>query len=113
MGAYENTELDISGSGNYDLPLAYVIIGGLFFFISLFLIVVKYDTLNSILKLKYRDVCVCRMARAYQQNFVEGLSTGRKSPFFNLVFAAWDYSITDTDAAKMKHLSLKKDLEVG
>ncbi|XP_062508865.1 transmembrane channel-like protein 7 isoform X2 [Corticium candelabrum] len=92
MGAYENTELDISGSGNYDLPLAYVIIGGLFFFISLFLIVVK-------------------MARAYQQNFVEGLSTGRKSPFFNLVFAAWDYSITDTDAAKMKHLSLKKDLE--
>ena len=53
------------------------------------------------------------MASAYRQNFVEGLSTGKKSPFFNMVFTAWDFSITNMQAARMKHLSIKTDLEVS
>jgi hypothetical protein len=91
VGAYENTRLTENGY-SYNLPIAYVIIGGIFFFASLSLLVI-------------------RMASAYRQNFVEGLSTGKKSPFFNIVFTAWDFSITSMQAARMKHLSIKTDLE--
>ncbi|XP_065826226.1 transmembrane channel-like protein 7 isoform X2 [Oscarella lobularis] len=92
IGHYSSQELNIDSSSSYNLPLAYIIIGGLFFFLSLIFL-------------------VHRMASAYRQNFVEGISTGKKNPFFNLVFTAWDFAITNLSTAKQRHLSIKRELE--
>ena len=39
IGHYSSQELNIDSSSSYNLPLAYIIIGGLFFFLSLIFLV--------------------------------------------------------------------------
>eukprot|EP00118_Oscarella_pearsei_P018054 m.182734 g.182734 ORF g.182734 m.182734 type:complete len:866 (+) comp39295_c0_seq49:160-2757(+) len=92
IGHYSNQALVINSNEAYNLPLAYIMIGGLFFLLSLIFL-------------------VHRMASTYRRNFVEGISTGKKNPFFNLVFTAWDYAITSLETAKLRHLSVKRELE--
>eukprot|EP00118_Oscarella_pearsei_P018049 m.182552 g.182552 ORF g.182552 m.182552 type:complete len:862 (+) comp39295_c0_seq18:55-2640(+) len=97
-GWLENTELfigDYSGDipdKSYQIPLAYILVGGIFYLTSLILLVVK-------------------VSAVYKQSYVEGFSTGARYPFLYYVFTAWDYTISNPAAAKEQRQIIKKHLE--
>ncbi|KAL9956729.1 hypothetical protein ACROYT_G038252 [Oculina patagonica] len=65
----------------YDLPLAYLLVGGTYFFCSLLLM-------------------VRNLAKSFQQSYID--SGGTTSSFCNKVFASWDFCISDENTANIK-----------
>ncbi|PFX22961.1 transmembrane channel-like protein 7 [Stylophora pistillata] len=82
---YPAAELLSEDDVKYDLPLAYLLVGGAYFFGSLLLM-------------------VRNLAKSFQQSYIEG--GGTTSSFCNKVFAAWDYCISDENTAKIKSQSI-------
>ncbi|XP_058971095.2 transmembrane channel-like protein 7 [Pocillopora verrucosa] len=78
---YPATELLSEEEIKYDLPLAYLMVGGAYFFGSLLLM-------------------VRNLAKSFQQSYIE--SGGTTASFCNKVFASWDYCISDENTAKIK-----------
>ena len=52
------------------------------------------------------------MGEAYNESYIE-FGANRRINFCNKVFAAWDYNITDDNAAMLKRTHIKTDLEVS
>ena len=52
------------------------------------------------------------MGEAYNESYIE-FGANRRINFCNKVFAAWDYNITDGNAAILKKAHIKIDLEVS
>ncbi|KAJ7371092.1 Transmembrane channel-like [Desmophyllum pertusum] len=78
---YPATALISDEEVKYDLPLAYLMVGGIYFFISLLLM-------------------VRNLAKSFQQSYIE--SGGTSSSYCNKVFASWDFCISDENTAKVK-----------
>lgn len=78
---YPNTKLLSDDDVEYDLPLAYLLVGGAYFFVSLLLM-------------------VRNLARSFQESYIE--SGGTSSSFCNKIFASWDFCICDENTAKVK-----------
>lgn len=78
---YPDTELRSEQDVEYNLPLAYLLVGGSYFFLSLILM-------------------VRNLAKNFEESYIE--SGGTSSSFCNKVFASWDYCISDENTAKVK-----------
>lgn len=82
---YPATPLISEEDVKYNLPLAYLLVGGSYFLCSLLLM-------------------VRNLAKNFQQSYIE--SGGTSSSFCNKVFASWDYCICDENTAKIKSQSI-------
>lgn len=78
---YPDSKLLSDHDVEYDLPLAYLLVGGGYFFVSLLLM-------------------VRNLARSFQESYIE--SGGTSTSFCNKIFAAWDYCISNENTAKVK-----------
>ncbi|XP_046854869.1 transmembrane channel-like protein 7 isoform X2 [Xenia sp. Carnegie-2017] len=87
-GSYPAGDLT-KGGATYKLPLAYVLVGVAYLFLSLLLM-------------------VSSLAKNFQQSYIEG--GGQFHSFCNKVFASWDFCITDEKTAKIKSQNFTKDV---
>ncbi|XP_031555881.1 transmembrane channel-like protein 7 [Actinia tenebrosa] len=84
---YPSTNLNLDFS--YNLPLAYLIVGGAYFFISLLLMIKN-------------------LTKSFQESYIEG---GNKFySYCNKVFAAWDYCISEENTANVKCQNIVQDI---
>lgn len=74
---------------SYDLPLAYLFVGGSYFLLSLILM-------------------MRNLSANFQESYIEG--GGSFYSFCNKAFASWDYCTMDENAAKIKHQSIVQDI---
>lgn len=88
---YPAAELLSDEKVKYDLPLAYLLVGGAYFFGSLLLM-------------------VRNLAKSFQQSYIE--SGGTSSSYCNKVFASWDYCISDENTAKIKSQNIVQIVKV-
>ncbi|EDO48330.1 predicted protein [Nematostella vectensis] len=76
----------------YNLPLAYLLVGGAYFFFSLLLMV------NNLTK-------------SFQESYIEG--GGTFYSYCNKAFASWDYCIDDENTARVKSQNIVQDIKAG
>lgn len=86
---YPRSKLLSKDEVEYDLPLAYLLVGAGYFFVSLLLM-------------------VRNLARSFQESYIE--SGGTSTSFCNKVFASWDYCISNENTAKVKSQNIVQSI---
>lgn len=88
-GVYTN-EIIGSGDWKYNMPLAYLLVGGGYILLCLISLVFS-------------------MANSYRENYI--YSGDQFSLFASKVFCSWDYGVTDKSAGLLKHKSVYNELK--
>lgn len=91
-GNYPPHDVTLPGGRTYRLPLAYILVGGGYFVLSL------------IMMLK-------NLANSFQNAFIE--SGGAFQSYCNMVFASWDYCISERDTANFKSSHIAQEINVS
>lgn len=86
---YPSQKIISQDNVHYDLPLAYLLVGGGYFFLSLMLM-------------------IRNLSSSFQESYIEG--GGSFYSYCNKAFASWDYCTMDENAAKIKHQSIVQDI---
>ena len=91
-GSYPPYDVILPGSHTYRLPLAYILVGGAYFVLSLILM------LNN-------------LATSFQSTFID--SGGSFQSYCNKVFASWDYCICDRNTADFKRSYIAQEINIS
>ncbi|KXJ26662.1 transmembrane channel-like protein 7 [Exaiptasia diaphana] len=83
-----NQKLKVNDA-EYNLPLAYVLVGGAYFFVSLLMMVKN-------------------LTQSFEESYIEG--GGTFYSYCNKVFASWDYCIEDENTANVKSQNIYQDI---
>lgn len=89
-GAYTNEKIGDEDNPQYNMPLAYLLVGGGYLLLCLIMLVYS-------------------MANSYRENYI--YSGDEFSFFSSKVFCSWDYGIMDKSAGLLKHKSVFNELQ--
>ncbi|KAJ7340302.1 Transmembrane channel-like protein 5 [Desmophyllum pertusum] len=90
-GSYTSEKIDNIDGLKYNMPLAYLLVGGGYLLLCLIMLVYS-------------------MANSYRENYI--YSGDEFSFFISKAFCSWDYGITDKSAALLKQKSIFNELQV-
>ncbi|CAI8052918.1 Transmembrane channel-like protein 7 [Geodia barretti] len=91
QGRYTNETVEVVGGTRYDLPVAYILLTGSVFLISVVLLVYK-------------------MGQAYNESNLQ-LSRRQTINYCNKLFSSWEFSVTDHSTAKLRRAQIKRQIE--
>jgi len=90
IGYYKNTETQIVPGFRYNIPLAYLCVAGSYFLVSLLLL-------------------ISRASRGLKESLIN--DDDRLYSYCNNIFCGWDFCISDTNTAKIKHQSIYNEIK--
>ncbi|KAK3089832.1 hypothetical protein FSP39_006919 [Pinctada imbricata] len=90
-GFYTNQTIQINNLGEYDMKFAYLFTCGGYYILTLIILALS-------------------ISRSYKMNYIEGSGT-QTFYMVSRVFCGWDYNITDTAAASLRHKSFFNEMK--